>query len=480
MRGASSPPTRRARRCRSRARSTPDAKGETAANLAIVPVSPSGIGVNSFGGADLVVDLAGWFVGSPVAPTTGDAPTNVRPPVCIADTSADSLTALFASGDPIIGADYQRAYPLPDGRTLWMFQDVLVRSRAGATFVHNAGLIQTGNCFALLQSGNYASPGNYVLHAATNTHAALVLGARRRHGHRREVPPARRRDARARSRVPVVDRADRDVERLDRPRRHVDRRVRAGERQLGRAVRVLGHVRRDLHLSLLALLPAVRLGPVAVRRARRCTRTTSTALRTSTSRACRAAASTRRSSTGTVRRGSPTPPPRSPVIPRRDRLVNPTQVIVRRQAVHRRHEGGRLVGRHHLPRRRHHRRRDRGARTGRSPSRPSAPICNTYFASFVPWRAADGSLVVGLLAQHVRRRPDRAVLPTLLHRPGAVTESAGGGPYGRAMAEFAFTELLPLGPDTHAVPAGHHRRRVDVRHAARARSSRSSRARSRG
>ena len=143
-------------------------KGETAANLAIVPVSPSGIAVESFGGADLVVDLAGWFVGSPVAPTIGEPPTNARPPVCIADTSANSLTALFASGDPIIGADYQRAYPLPDGRTLWMFQDVLVRSRAGATFVHNAGLIQTGNCFSLLHSGTYAAPGNYVLHGATN------------------------------------------------------------------------------------------------------------------------------------------------------------------------------------------------------------------------------------------------------------------------------------------------------------------------
>jgi hypothetical protein len=145
------------------------ARQQTAANLAIVPISPSGMGVSSYGGADLVVDLAGWFVGSPVSPTTGDAPENVRPPVCIPDTGPSSLTAFFASGDPIIGADYQRAYPLPDGRTLWMFQDVLLRSRAGSTFAHNAGLIQTGNCFSVLQSGNFASPGNYVLHAATNT-----------------------------------------------------------------------------------------------------------------------------------------------------------------------------------------------------------------------------------------------------------------------------------------------------------------------
>ncbi len=144
------------------------ARRQTAANLAIVPISPSGMGVSSYGGADLVADLAGWFVGSPMPPTTGGAPSNVRPPVCLADTSPASLTAFFASGDPIIGADYQRASPLPDGRTLWMFQDVLVRSRAGSTFLHNAGLIQTGNCFALLQSGNYAAPGNYVLHNATS------------------------------------------------------------------------------------------------------------------------------------------------------------------------------------------------------------------------------------------------------------------------------------------------------------------------
>ncbi|MGH9133009.1 MAG: hypothetical protein ACRDZZ_03670 [Ilumatobacteraceae bacterium] len=144
-----------------------DAKGRTAANLAIVPVSTAGIDVSSYGGADVVVDLAGWFVGTPSIPTTHETPANVRPPVCVADTSAGSLTAFFATGDPILGADYQRAYPLADGRTLWMFQDVFVRSRAGSTFVHNAGLIQTGNCFTLLQSGDYARPGNYVLDGAT-------------------------------------------------------------------------------------------------------------------------------------------------------------------------------------------------------------------------------------------------------------------------------------------------------------------------
>jgi hypothetical protein len=145
-----------------------DAQGTTAANLAIVPVSPLGIEVASHGGADLVADLAGWFTGIPVTAISPHAPHNLRPAKCIADVGPESLTAFFASGDPILGADYQRAYPLEDGRTLWMFQDVFVRSRAGVTFVHNAGLIQTGTCFTLLQSGNFASPGNYVLHSATD------------------------------------------------------------------------------------------------------------------------------------------------------------------------------------------------------------------------------------------------------------------------------------------------------------------------
>ena len=108
------------------------AKHQTAANLAIVPVSSSGIAVSSFGGADLVVDLAGWFVGSPVGAhhrrgtdERSAAGVHRRHERGIADR-------VLASGDPIIGADYQRAYPLPDGRTMWMFQDVLLRSRAGS------------------------------------------------------------------------------------------------------------------------------------------------------------------------------------------------------------------------------------------------------------------------------------------------------------------------------------------------------------
>ena len=393
------------------------AKHETAANLAIVPISTSGMAVSSFGGADLVVDLAGWFVGSPVAPTIGEAPTNVRPPVCIADTSPASLTVFFASGDPIIGADYQRAYPLPDGRTLWMFQDVLLRSRAGSTFAHNAGLIQSGNCFDVLQSGNYAVTRQLRVAGRDDDHAALVLGARRRHGRRRTVPPLRRRDARARSRVPVVDRADRDVERLDRPHRHVDRGVRARQRQLERAVRVLGHVGRVVHVPVLALLPAVRVGPVAVRRPA----AVRARLRLHSERQRRASAARplRRRARVLERVGVGRRRPRPYLSSRENRLVNPTQVMFDgHQFVAVTKEGDWWGNTIYLD----------VAPTAQGPWHTywtiAAPtecsICNTYFASIVPWRATQRVARSGTLAQHVRRHPDRALLTALLHRPGAV------------------------------------------------------------
>jgi hypothetical protein len=142
------------------------AKGETAANFAVIPMSTSGIGAAAHGGGDLVADLAGWFVGTPV-PTTLGPPANVRPPVCAPGTSPAALTTFLAGGDPFRGADYQRAFALPDGRTLWLFQDVNIATRTGSQFVHNAGLVQTGNCFEILQSGGYANPGEYLFPTAT-------------------------------------------------------------------------------------------------------------------------------------------------------------------------------------------------------------------------------------------------------------------------------------------------------------------------
>jgi hypothetical protein len=143
------------------------AKGETAANFAVIPTSTNGVGVTAYGGGDLVADLAGWFVGTPEPATLG-APANVRPPVCASDTSPAALTAFFAGGEPFRGADYQRAFPLPDGRTLWLFQDVNIATRTGSQFVHNAGLVQRGNCFDILQSGGYANPGEYLSPSAVD------------------------------------------------------------------------------------------------------------------------------------------------------------------------------------------------------------------------------------------------------------------------------------------------------------------------
>ena len=46
-----------------------DAAGQTVANLGIVPVSDFGVTAYSEGGTHLVVDVTGWFTGSPVAAT---------------------------------------------------------------------------------------------------------------------------------------------------------------------------------------------------------------------------------------------------------------------------------------------------------------------------------------------------------------------------------------------------------------------------
>lgn len=81
-------------------------------------------------------------------------------PIALAETCAASSTAAgldaFFSGDDaagLAGADYPHAVDLPDGRTLWLFQDAFVgadRSLIGDRFAHNAALVQDGNCFELL------------------------------------------------------------------------------------------------------------------------------------------------------------------------------------------------------------------------------------------------------------------------------------------------------------------------------------------
>ena len=53
------------------------------------------------------------------------------------------------------GGDYQRVYALPDGRNLWLFQDMFFSNdndlRDSMTMAaHNAGLVQSGNCWSIV------------------------------------------------------------------------------------------------------------------------------------------------------------------------------------------------------------------------------------------------------------------------------------------------------------------------------------------
>ncbi len=89
-------------------------------------------------------------------------------PVCATGTAAAELTAFFDGGNPIIGADYQRAYPLPDGRVLWLFQDAFLPTSHGPQLVHNVGLLQSDACFQLLRSGSADAPTPYLLPELTD------------------------------------------------------------------------------------------------------------------------------------------------------------------------------------------------------------------------------------------------------------------------------------------------------------------------
>lgn len=76
----------------------------------------------------------------------------------------DDLNRMF-DHEPagVVGADYQRATALPDGRVLWTFQDAAVRTPGGAIVtVHNIGVLQDAACFAVLYRGTQAAPRPYL------------------------------------------------------------------------------------------------------------------------------------------------------------------------------------------------------------------------------------------------------------------------------------------------------------------------------
>ena len=73
--------------------------------------------------------------------------------------SDDLLDGAFDEGigtddTVIVGADYQRAFTLDDGRVLWVFQDAYVEQNGSRALVHNAGAMQDGACFDVLVGEN--------------------------------------------------------------------------------------------------------------------------------------------------------------------------------------------------------------------------------------------------------------------------------------------------------------------------------------
>jgi hypothetical protein len=93
---------------------------------------------------------------------------DLPPAVCIESTEPDALTALLAGDDLVLGADYQRAYPLVDGRVLWLFQDAFVATSHGSELIHNIGVLQSGACFQLLRNGTGEDPTPYLLPELTD------------------------------------------------------------------------------------------------------------------------------------------------------------------------------------------------------------------------------------------------------------------------------------------------------------------------
>jgi hypothetical protein len=111
------------------------------------------------------------------APTVPLAPASEASAACGRGAlTADQLNSVFsrpgvgATGTQpgYAGGDYQRSYRLPDGRVLWLFQDVFFSAdddlRDSLTAAaHNAGLVQDGTCFTVV-----GGPGrNLIGHEST-------------------------------------------------------------------------------------------------------------------------------------------------------------------------------------------------------------------------------------------------------------------------------------------------------------------------
>ena len=111
----------------------------------------------------LTASLAVGRRGAPTHASTLNAPT------CLATAAPGQLDRLFvAEPGGVVGADYQRATALPDGRVLWTFQDAKVRlPSGGARLVHNIAMVQDGACFRVLMGGTVDDPQPWLFAAET-------------------------------------------------------------------------------------------------------------------------------------------------------------------------------------------------------------------------------------------------------------------------------------------------------------------------
>ncbi|MEN9644419.1 MAG: hypothetical protein RL238_1088 [Actinomycetota bacterium] len=96
-----------------------------------------------------------------VMPVTADraAAAGLPASACARSLSTEDLTSFFSSGaSGLLGGDYPRSIPLSDGRVLWLFQDSFIGDPATANltaagFAHNVALVQTGLCFTVRWGG---------------------------------------------------------------------------------------------------------------------------------------------------------------------------------------------------------------------------------------------------------------------------------------------------------------------------------------
>jgi len=121
----------------------------------------------------VVAALVGLAAISAARPTSPAAAVFSPGSVCLPSAAPGHLDQLFFS-EPggVVGADYQRATALPDGRVLWTFQDAEVRRPNGSTtLVHNIGMVQDGSCFTVLMNGTADDPRPWLFASDTTKFA---------------------------------------------------------------------------------------------------------------------------------------------------------------------------------------------------------------------------------------------------------------------------------------------------------------------